>query len=111
MTPELYHPVLDCFARGLPHAYRNLDAPAGTVVRLEITGDCGGRWILLRAPTAWTLTNQPAAEPAATVTIPQEFAWRVFTKGISRESARTRIQIDGDTSLAGGILEFTAIVG
>ena len=26
MTPELYHPVLDCFVRGLPHVYRDVDA-------------------------------------------------------------------------------------
>jgi uncharacterized protein (TIGR03083 family) len=24
MTPNLYYPVLDCFARGLPHAYRSI---------------------------------------------------------------------------------------
>ena len=23
MTPDLYHPVLDCFVRGLPHLYRD----------------------------------------------------------------------------------------
>jgi uncharacterized protein (TIGR03083 family) len=27
MTPELYHPVLECFLRGLPHVYRNVEAP------------------------------------------------------------------------------------
>src|SRR5208337_934899 len=27
MTPALYHPVLDCFLRGLPHLCRNIDAP------------------------------------------------------------------------------------
>ena len=41
MTPELYHPVLDCFVRGLPQAYRDVNAPAGTVSRLEISRDCG----------------------------------------------------------------------
>src|ERR1044072_2256876 len=38
MTPELYHPVLDCFLRGLPHLYRNTEAPTGTVLLGEITG-------------------------------------------------------------------------
>jgi uncharacterized protein (TIGR03083 family) len=111
MTPELYHPVLDCFARGLPHAYRNLDAPPGAVVLLEISGDCGGKWFLLRESTGWTLTDQPIAEPAATVTIPQEIAWRIFTKGLPRDSARARIQIKGHHRLAEGILQLTAIVG
>src|SRR5580693_4376026 len=53
MTPELYHPVLDCFLRGLPYLYRDVDAPAGTVILIEITGECGGRWFLSRESTAW----------------------------------------------------------
>ncbi len=32
MTPELYHPVLDCFLRGLPYAWRDVAAPEGTCV-------------------------------------------------------------------------------
>ena len=43
MTPELYHPVLDCFMRGLPHTYRDVGAPLGTALLLEISGECGGR--------------------------------------------------------------------
>ncbi len=111
MTPELYHPVLDCFARGLPHAYRNLDAPAGTVVVLEISGDCGGKWFLVRERASWTFAGHPPGEPASTVTIPQEIAWRIFTKGISGDSAGARIQINGHHRLAEGILQLTAIVG
>ena len=30
MTPLLYHPVLDTFLRGLPHAYREVTAAANT---------------------------------------------------------------------------------
>ena len=30
MTPELYHPVLDCFLRGLPHVSRNIEASSVT---------------------------------------------------------------------------------
>jgi hypothetical protein len=26
MTPELYHPVLDCFVQGLPHTYRDVNS-------------------------------------------------------------------------------------
>jgi len=28
--------------------------------------------------------------------IPQELAWRVFTKGIDRESARKQIKVEGN---------------
>src|ERR1700730_4377960 len=75
MTPDLYHPVLDCFLRGLPHVYRDVDAPVGTVLLLEISGDCGGQWFLSRGSTLWNLVGRSAKEFASRVTIPQEIAW------------------------------------
>ena len=110
MTPELYHPVLDCFLRGLPHHYRDTDAPAGTVLLLDIDGDCGGQWSMARENERWRLIKQSAAEPDARVTIPQEIAWRIFTKGIDRDSARAQIKIEGDPHVANHVLELTAVV-
>jgi uncharacterized protein (TIGR03083 family) len=111
MTPDLYHPVLDCFVRGLPHAYRDVAAPAGTMLLLEISGDSGGQWFLSKQSAAWTLVKQPAGNVASQVKIPQELAWRVFTKGIDRDSAKAQIQIEGDRTLAEKVLHLTAIVG
>lgn len=111
MTPELYHPVLDCFVRGLPHAFRDVDAPVGTVVLLEISGDCGGRWCLAKGSTSWHLVRPLETEFASRVTMPQELAWRVFTKGINRQSVRAQINIDGNQDLGEKVLELTAIVG
>ncbi len=110
MTPELYHPVLDCFLRGLPHLYRDTPAPAGTLLLFEIAGECGGQWLLARESDGWELVKESAAEPAARVTIPQEIAWRVFTKGIDRDLAREQIQIQGDPQLGNLVLDLTAIV-
>jgi hypothetical protein len=36
MVPDLYHPVRDCFLRGLPHLYRDVAALVGTVLPLEM---------------------------------------------------------------------------
>jgi hypothetical protein len=110
MTPELYHPVLDCFLRGLPHLYRDTEAPSGTVLLVEIAGECGGQWFLASVGGRWELVKESAAEPAARVTIPQEIAWRIFTKGIDRDSARAQINIQGDPHLANHVLDLTAIV-
>jgi uncharacterized protein (TIGR03083 family) len=110
MTRELYHPVLDCFLRGLPHLYRDTEAPSGTVLLVEIDGECGGQWFLLRNNSRWELAKESPAKPAARVTISQEIAWRVFTKGIDRESAREQIKIQGDPRLGNRVLELTAIV-
>jgi len=111
LTPELYYPVLDCFLRGLPHLYREVDAPAGAVVVLEVSGECGGQWFLCRDTKGWNLLKQSAGEFAARVTMPQELAWRVFTKGIDRASARQQIRVDGNRELGERVLQLTAIVG
>ena len=110
MTPELYHPVLDCFLRGLPHLYRDTEAPSGTVLLVEITGECGGPWFLLRENGKWELVKEPDAQLAARVTIPQEIAWRIFTKGIDRDSAMAQIKVEGDPQLASHVLDLTAII-
>jgi uncharacterized protein (TIGR03083 family) len=111
MTPDLYHPVLDCFLRGLPHLYRETQAPAGTVLLVEVEGECGGQWLLARQTNSWSLVKELPAQPATRVTIPQEIAWRVFTKGIDRDSAREQIKMEGDAQLANRVLDLTAIVG
>lgn len=111
MTPELYHPVLDCFARGLPHTYRDVDAPLGTTLLLEISGECGGRWLLCRGPKGWAFAKMPEGEFASRVKIPQELAWRVFTKGIDRDSARAQMEFEGNRDLGETVLQLTAIVG
>jgi hypothetical protein len=110
MTPDVYHPVLDCFMRGLPHVYRDVEVPAGTVLLLEISGECGGQWLLSRRSTRWEFVSRSAGEFTSRVTIPQELAWRVFTKGIRRDSARAQIRIEGDRDLGERILDLTAIV-
>jgi uncharacterized protein (TIGR03083 family) len=111
MTPELYHPVLDCFLRGLPHAFRDVAAPAGTTVLVEISGDCGGIWTLAKDPHAWTLVRNSEVEYASRVTIPQALAWRLFTKGIDPALIQLQIKVEGDPILGEKVLHLTAIVG
>ena len=111
MTPELYHPVLDCFVRGLPHAFRDVEAAPGSTVQLEITGDCGGQWLLCRGDSGWNFTGSRPADLAARVVMPQEIAWRVFTKGIDRAEALAKSCIEGDGALAEHVFKLTAIVG
>jgi len=111
MTPGLYHPVLDCFLRGLPHAFRDVAAPTGTTILVEISGDCGGRWTLTKNPLAWMLIRNSEAGYNSRVTIPQALAWRLFTKGINPVVIQPQIQMEGDPILGENVLHLTAIVG
>ena len=110
MTPDSYHPVLDCFLRGLPHAFRSVEAPPGTAIQIDIQGDCGGYWLLTRSESAWLFTSTSTSQ-AAHVTIPQQIAWRIFTKGISRADAIAQSTLHGDRVLAERVFYLTAIVG
>jgi uncharacterized protein (TIGR03083 family) len=111
MTPELYYPVLDCFMRALPNLYRDVDATVGTSLLLEISGECGGRWLLSRGSTQWGFVKPVVGEFASRVTIPQELAWRVFSKGIDRDAARRQIEVEGNRDLAEKVFQLTAVVG
>jgi uncharacterized protein (TIGR03083 family) len=110
MTRELYHPVLDCFLRALPFTYRTVSAKPGTYVQINVSGECGGSWYLSRAEPGWQLTEEPLGDKLSETTIPQEIAWRIFTKGIDRESALPQVKIWGDTQLGLHALQVISIV-
>ncbi len=109
MTPELYHPVLDCFMRALPYRYREVQAHSGALLEFIISGDCGGSWFLLRDGDSWQLAEQAVGTPLCRVTIPQEIAWRIFTKGIDRPSAEA--QVGGNRDLGLPVLSMITILG
>jgi hypothetical protein len=110
MTPELYHPVLDCFLRGLPHVLRGVDAPIGSNLLVEISGRCGGVWTVAKEKDSWNLVRDPGGEIISRVIIPEALAWRLFTRGIDRTTAQTEIQVTGNGRLAERVLSLTAIV-
>ena len=110
MTREFYHPVLDCFLRALPFTYRAMSAQTGTYVQINVSGECGGSWYLCRAEQEWKLLREPAGEKASETTIPQEIAWRIFTKGIERQAALGQIKVSGDTKLGQHVLGMISIV-
>ena len=63
------------------------------------------------AAMAWQLASEPVGTIVATVTIPQDIAWRIFTKGIAHENARKHVRVTGDTALGNHVLNMLAIVG
>ena len=105
-----FAPVLDTFARALPHTLRAVAAPAGTTVRLVITGEAGEAWQVLKLDGAWALTAEAVPAPDATLTLDQETAWRLFTKGLSKDAALPQVILEGDRGLAAGVLDMVSIL-
>jgi uncharacterized protein (TIGR03083 family) len=109
ITREWLNPVLDIFVRALPHAYRGVRSERGSV-RLDIAGEAGGVWSLVPENNGWHLCSGPGPQPAASVTMQQDTAWKLFSKGLSPAAARARIRIDGDRSLGEPILNALAVM-
>lgn len=110
MVPDLYHPVLDCFMRSLPYAYREIPGEPGTCLEIRVTGDCGGSWFLCREDS-WELSVSAHGQKISEIEIPQAIAWRIFTKCITRDDAERRIKVAGEEALARHVLRALAIVG
>ena len=108
--PRLFTPVLDAFARALPHTYQEVHAPQNTLVVLTITGDSGGRWFLRREDDCWILYLDVPQQPQAEVIVDQDTAWRLFTKGLSKGTARAKATILGDRSLGLRVLDTVSII-
>jgi uncharacterized protein (TIGR03083 family) len=101
------HPALDAFMRALPHTYRGIQAAAGACVAFVIEGDAGGEWTLVREGGAWRLFIGGAPGPRASVFVPAEAAWRLFTKD-SRGAGSARIE--GDRALGEPFLSAVAVM-
>lgn len=108
--PYYLAPVLATFMYALPQTYRQVSAPAGTAITLTISGPSGGAWSVVREPDRWTLhTGQPDT-PAAEIILPEEEAWRLFTRGLSTAQVRARTRLLGDLALAEKALDTISII-
>jgi len=108
--PHWLAPALETFLRALPHTYRAVVAPVGTMLTLVVQGDAGGAWTLRYEATGWQLYHGAAAAAQARVTLDQDVAWRLFTKGLDPAVARRSTQLDGDAALGAHLLQLLAIM-
>lgn len=106
----LYHPVLDTFLRALPHTYRDVPAREGALLRVTVEGEAGGSWDLLRQDGSWRLGTGAGQAPDAETAIPQDLAWRLFTKGVVKDEARERMTVTGDPGLGWPVLHLLAVM-
>jgi uncharacterized protein (TIGR03083 family) len=110
MNRDLYHPVLETFMRALPHTYRDIEAPADSRIKITITGDAGGSWGLKRADSNWIIIPPLDFSNLTEVTIPQDIAWKLFTKGLTNEEITRSVTIEGERSLGDPILSMVAVM-
>jgi hypothetical protein len=107
--PGLCLPVLQTFARGLPFAYRGLQASSGTAISIS-AGLPGGEWTLRRIGNDWALWARADKNSATSIVVSADALRRLWTKGITPEEARRHAQIRGDNAHADPLFGFVAIM-
>jgi uncharacterized protein (TIGR03083 family) len=103
-------PVIEICLHALPFTYRSVEAADGTAVVVRIAGDAGGVWSLVRNAGAWQIYAGEDQVAAAVVHFSDDTAWRLFSKGLDRETLAQRITSEGDRALGSHIVDALAIM-
>ncbi len=104
------HPVLTTFVHALPRTYAATTAPENTTICFAVTGEASDRWYIVRENDTWSLYAGTDLTPAATVTMSDDTAWRMFTKGITPAELEEQTHINGDITLGTVLLNTVAIL-
>jgi uncharacterized protein (TIGR03083 family) len=105
MEPEFFSPLIRTFMQALPHTYRHTMAPENTSVHIRVGND---QWTLVLKNHKWKFDVSDS--PAVQIEIEPDTAWKLFTKGISREQAEQKIIFKGDKKLGEPVLSMVSVM-
>ena len=109
LSPQFYHPFLTTVMQALPYTYLRIKAPIGTVVKVEIVGDAGSSWWIVKDENFWRFVNHEVKNADALIYLDQQIAWLLFSNGINPMDAAQYYQLHGDTALASHALKMLYI--
>lgn len=110
LTKPLFHPFISTFMYALPHTYKNVAAEMGTIVTLIVNTEIGGQWNIIKQENEWIFTESLNTEPSAIIKINPNDAWLLFSKGMTPEQAKEKVEITGDKKLAEIALNIVAVM-
>lgn len=108
--PRYLNPVLATFVHALSKTYQEVNAAEGTAITLTIVGQAGGVWTIIRQSGCWQLYAGRPTQPDAEVILPEDTAWRLFTKGIAKETALRQATFNGARDIGYHMLEMVSII-
>ena len=110
LADKWYLPYLETSVRALPHHYRAVKGKSGDVLQLHIGDGSTKAWYLQWNNGVWDLKNGTAEAYSSFVQVPDEIAWRVFTKGIDKNEALERSTLKGPNTLSEHLFSLTAVM-
>lgn len=109
LDEKWYLPFLDTSVRALPHHYRNVEGKKADLVKISFLGKTEKSWFLYY-DNGWELFASTNKEPNCEVKIRDNYAWKIFTKGIKREEAIENSEITGNKNLGQKIFDMIAVM-
>lgn len=109
LEEKWYLPYLDASVRALPHHYRNVEGKDKDLVKFTFLGKTEKSWFL-HYDNGWELFTSTNQEPISIVKIRDNYAWKIFTKGVKREEAIANSEIIGDKKLGEKIFDMIAVM-
>ena len=103
-------PVLDVLMLCLPRAYEGVEAPHGTLVVVELGGEAGGTWCLVRGDERWHLSTGVVDSAAARLSLSTDDAWRWLARLLPSPSLENAVKTDGDPALWQPALRAVAVM-
>jgi hypothetical protein len=108
--PRYLRAVLEIGLRGLPHAFRDVRAPAGQALVLDVSGDAGGQWTLLREEDRWTLHAGAMASPTTRARLSDTTTWKLLFNALSDQDASAAMRVEGGAELAAPLLKARSVI-
>jgi uncharacterized protein (TIGR03083 family) len=110
-NPEWLRAVLAIAMRGLPHAYRDVAAPDGATLLVEVTGASGGTWLLQHRQERWSVSaGAPADTPDARAVMSDDTAWRLLFNGLGAGDTSRRVETSGAAALTAPLLRARSVI-
>jgi hypothetical protein len=110
LQPKYYRPYLDLILSKLPKQYQKKEANLGDVLKVEIVGEAGGVWCIVKKDEGWVFTEEMKLKPKSLIYIDQQIAWLLFSGGINPMYASQYYQIHGDVNLGSHVLKMKSIM-
>lgn len=108
--PCYLHAVIAVAMRGLPHAYRDVNAPDGASLALLVDGESGGEWTLQREAERWTLWEGCDGTPTTTVRVSDDKVWRLLFNALHGSDASAALDVTGNTDLARPLVRARSVI-
>ena len=107
---QYLHAVLGISVRGLPHAFRDLDAELGQTVVLDVSGAAGGRWTLTREMHRWRISAGVPAVATTRIRLRDDVAWKLLFNVFTEAEAAEEIRVEGQVELGRPLLRARSVI-